>query len=191
MKDFLATYGWNLLALFAATKLLALGYFWQFQKKQVTLSLVPVALLLFLLVAFASFEENISIGLGILGVLSFIRLRSTIDSLTDAVTLLTAVIFGILAAEISDIWWLVAAYGLVLLTFAGMAFWSRLAAPYERKQMQITLDELVLLPSDTDCLAFKKRLEKEFGITVLQFRVLSVDYVRDASKISIEYVAKS
>lgn len=188
MTEFLSTYGWNLLALLVATKALAAGYFFTFKKTEVTYAIMPLSVLLFLLVSFATFEQNISIGLGILGVLSFIRLRSSLDSLTDTVVLLSAVIFGILAAEISQTSWLVSAYAVVLILFGVTLLSAKIMAPKAQKTMSLTIDELVLLPTNTDRENFKKRLEQDFGIEVLQFEILSVDYVRDASKITITYL---
>ncbi|PID70671.1 hypothetical protein CSB37_01135 [bacterium DOLZORAL124_38_8] len=188
MKEFITLYGWNLLGLFSTTFFLSVGYFIWNRKKEVSLAIVPLALLLFLLVSLASFEQNISVGLGIFGVLSFIRLRSSIDSLTDTVMLLMAVVIGILAAQVPNPVWLLLSYGVILFVFLGIILLDTYGFVAEQRTMKITFDELIILKNKKEKEDFAKRLQKEFGVRVLHFEVLTVDYLRDATKIAVTYL---
>ncbi len=164
-------------------------YFRIYSKKDIAFATSFYGLLVFCIVYFVSFESNLGLGIGLLGILSLIRLRSTPENLVDIGFIFYAITIGLLNASLKDDFLSIAVIDLVL-TFVliTLVFVSTL-----RKNIvstRVTFDDIDFEKLDSqDYLT--DRVKKALKITPLTIRVTRVDYLKDSVNVRITYELKN
>ena len=169
---------------------IAASFYYHFYKKQdITFAIILNSLLVFSIVYFVSFDNNIGLGIGLLGILSLIRLRSTVDNLIDIGFIFYAITIGLLNASItgslSTIIGINVFLNAVLFILASpLVFKKRFAST------RIIFDDLnfdhLNKPEE-----LKKRIRKELKIDPITIKVMTVDYLKDSVTLRITYELES
>jgi len=167
--------------------LAAFFYYKKFYKKDIATSVVLYSLLIFNIVFFISFENNIGLGIGLLGILSLIRLRSTLDNLTDIGFIFYAIGIGLLNASISSIPTLLVVDG--LLAFILILLSSDLILFKEKLKTEIVFDELIVKKAN-DLESVKKEIQKQYGIYPIHVNVKNINHLKDSTTIEVIYDSK-
>ena len=166
----------------------ALFYYHKFFKRDIAIAVVLYSMLIFAIVFFVSFQSNIGLGLGLLGVLSLIRLRSIPESLVDVGFIFYAITIGLLGASILDLGSIVLidlllTFILILLT-AGLFFRKNIV------KTKITFDEIFFDKlNDVDFL--RRKIQKKYSIKAINVRVVNINYLKDSATLEITYDAES
>lgn len=142
------------------------------------------SVLVFFIVYFVSFENNIGLGIGLLGILSLIRLRSTPENLTDIGLIFYAISLGLLNASIENIYSMILvdiASSLVLVSMvSGFVFRKKIAS------MKLIFDDLNF-EDKKNMEKIKERIKKEHNITPIYARISRIDHLRDSVTVNIYY----
>lgn len=177
-----------LLPLFATlffSVLSAIFYYKYNLKRDIASSTVIFSVLVFFIVYFVSFENNIGLGIGLLGILSLIRLRSTPENLTDIGLIFYAISLGLLNASIIDIYTVLIVdtlSSLVLFAlYSGMIFKKRITS------MKIVFDDLNFEEKHS-MTKIKERVKKDHGILPIYAHISKIDHLKDTVTVNILYV---
>ena len=123
---------------------------------------------------------GLGLGLGLFGVLSIIRLRSSELSQEEVAYYFVALALGLLAGVQPDPAWIAPVLGTVLVATMYVADHPRLLSRYRRQV--VTLDAAY-----TDERELTRRLEELLGAEVRQVVVTQVDLVRDLTIVDVRY----
>lgn len=166
----------------------AFYYYHQRGKRDISIAIILYSLFVFCIVYFVSFEGNLGLGIGLIGILSLIRLRSTPENLIDIGFIFYAISIGLLNASIENINDMlvvnVILSGVMLLMASGIVFKNDLIST------EIILDEIESEKLG-DTQALMKKVEKQFGIIPQKIKVMNINYLKDSITIKITYNAKS
>ena len=168
------------------TSAASLYYFLSFQKKELAVSIVLFGMLIFSIVHFVSFEGNIGLGIGLLGILSIIRLRNTLDNLTDIGFIFFAITIGLINAAMSQDATVMVMVNLVL-TALLCILTSPLVFSGSRVNSKLVLDTL----SSTDIKSpakLKLRVKKILNAEILELKILELNELKDSVTVIVSYV---
>ena len=175
----LATLGFSILATYF--------YYYKFYKRDISVSIVLYSLLVYSIVYFVSFENNLGLGIGLLGILSLVRLRSTPENPIDIGFIFYSITLGLLNASIGDLQTIVIVDA--LLTAVVIALSSGFFFERNHVKTEITFDDL-----DSENLGDQKallaKIKKQYGIDPLRMKIKNIDYLRDSVTVEISYHAK-
>ena len=153
-------------------------------KKHLASSTVLYSLLIFCIVYFVSFENNIGLGIGLLGILSLIRLRTTLGNLTDTGFAFYSITIGLLNASINDLTTILIVD--IVLTFMIILLSTRLIFPRNIVTSTVIFDDLDFTHLD-DQKYLKERLHKDLKIKPMRVSVEKVDYLKDSVTVKVTY----
>ncbi len=163
-------------------------YFRIFNKKDIAFSTALYGLLVFCIVYFVSFESNIGLGIGLLGILSLIRLRSTPENLIDISFIFYSITIGLLNASMSDdLLSVVIADGFLTTVLIALA-----SGLFFRKNIvtsKVIFDDLEF--EKLNSLKYlKERVKKDLKIDPIYVAVTRVDYLKDSVNVKVTYELK-
>lgn len=169
------------------TSLSALFYYKLYPKRDIAGATVIFGLLVFCIVFFVSFEHNIGLGIGLLGILSLIRLRSTPENLIDISFIFYSITVGLLNASIQSIGtiWVVNA----MLTGILFAIASHFLFRKKIISTRVIFDDLNFEEMN-NIQELKKRIKKDLNIEAIEAEVTRVDHLRDTVTVSVKYEIK-
>lgn len=125
-------------------------------------------------------EVGAGLGLGLFGVLSIIRLRSSELEQEEIAYYFTALALGLLGGISADPFWLSPALMVVLLAVLFIGDHPKLFA--QSRSQIVTLDSAF-----TDEQAIVNRIEQLFGVEVRRLRVQKVDLVNDSTVVDVRF----
>jgi len=163
-------------------------HYYRYFKRDIAFAIVVYSLLVFCIVYFVSFENNLGLGIGLLGILSLIRLRSTPENLIDIGFAFYAITIGLLNASIGDVRTVLLVN--VVLLFVLILFASKLLYRQSAIKSVVTFDDLESEKLH-DQAALLKRIKKKFGVTPIQFKVKEINYLKDSITVEITYNGSS
>jgi hypothetical protein len=169
----------------AAIGLLVFGlYFPRHRRRDLVVSYLVVNVgVLAVSEVLSSTAIGVGIGLGLFGVLSIIRLRSTELSQSEVAYYFAALALGLLAGMGADDWTTLALMALlVVVLFVGDH--PRLFRRY--REQTVTLDRAIANEAD-----IRDELELMLGARVHRVRILELDLVNDTTVASVRYEAGS
>jgi hypothetical protein len=166
------------------TGISALYYYKLYFKRDIAAATVMFSLLVFCIVFFVSFEHNIGLGIGLLGILSLIRLRSTPENLVDISFVFYAITIGLLNASIQGIGTILlvnAIISIVLYFLSTNIFFKKRIV-----KTRIIFDDLNFeeMHSREE---LKKRIKKDLKIEALTAEITKIDYMKDCVTVNITY----
>jgi len=167
---------------------IAFYYYQKFFRRDLAMSIVVFSLLIFCIVYFVSFENNLGLGIGLLGILSIIRLRSTPENLTDISFIFYSISLGLLNASISDLQPLFIVdliLTLLLILLSSSFFFKK-----NLVQTQIVFDEIFFDKLNNKNL-LKKEIKKKYHVDAVDIRVNKIDYLKDSVILDIFYYAEN
>jgi len=167
--------------------LASLFHYYRFFKRGIAIAIVTYSLLVYCIVYFVSFENNLGLGIGLLGILSLVRLRSTPESPTDIGFIFYSITIGLLNASIDNAMTAIFVNTLILFVITFLA--SGILFKTDAVKTEVTFDDLVAEKLH-DHEALMKRVEKKFGIRPLRIKVKNINYLRDSITIEVTYDAK-
>lgn len=126
---------------------------------------------------------SIGLGMGLFGVLSLIRLRSTELSHEEVAYYFAALALGLIFGLQPDPLWLAPALGALIIVV--MAVVDHAPVHADARHQMVTLDQVV-----TDEAALVARLEGLLGGSVTAFTVQSTDLVRDSMVVDVRYTVE-
>jgi len=181
--EFLSSIG---LTLFFAA-IASFSYYKMFKKRDIATAIVMFALLVHCIVFFVSFESNIGLGIGLLGILSLIRLRSTIDNLIDISFVFFAITIGLLNASIQsvEISIMVSAF----LTLVLVVMCSKVIFPKNIVSTRVIFDDLDLSKLNQEKYLME-HVHSNMNIQPVKVKVTRVDYLKDAVTLRVFYEFK-
>lgn len=160
-------------------------YFARFHKRNIAVALIIFAVCVFSIVFFVSFEDNIGLGIGLLGILSLIRLRTNIGNLTDISFLFYSITLGLLTASlVHDLTTVIIVN--VILSVMVLIVTSEKVIPKKFAKMKITFDEVIIDPSHTTE-RIEQKIKDKYGITPIRVNPLQIDYLKDSCVLEITY----
>ncbi len=162
----------------------SLFHYYRYFKRDVAFAIVVYSLLVFCIVYFVSFENNLGLGIGLLGILSLIRLRSTPENLIDIGFAFYSITIGLLNASILNVRTVLlvnVVLLIVLVLFASKAIYRQNAI-----KTVVTFDDLESEKLH-DQTALMRRIQKKFGVTPIKFKVRDVNYLKDSITVEITY----
>ena len=156
-------------------------YFRRHRRRDMTLAYVALNVgVMALATVLAGLNVGTGLGLGLFGVLSLIRLRSSEISQEEVAYYFVSLALGLIAGFHPQPLWLVPALGSLLVA---MMFVADHPGLYRRDRRQvITLDAAI-----TDEEELVERLEKLLGATVTHLIVQEVDLVRDLTEVDVRF----
>lgn len=153
-------------------------------KRDIAASTVIFSVLVFFIVYFVSFENNIGLGIGLLGILSLIRLRSTPENLTDIGLIFYAISLGLLNASIGDF------YTILIVDFLSsiilFALYSGLIFKRKMTSMKVVFDDLNF-EDKKNMEKIKERVRKEHNINPVYAHISKIDHLKDTVTVIIFY----
>jgi len=159
-------------------------YYKTYSKRDVATSIVLYALFVFSIVYFVSFEDNIGLGIGLLGILSLIRLRSAVDSLVDIAFVFLSITLGLLNASVAD---LNAVFFVnAILVFVTLLLSSKILFTKKIVSMKVTFDDIDFEKMD-DLRYLKKRVREAINVSPIFVRVSNVNYLKDSVTVRVTY----
>lgn len=153
-------------------------------KKDLASAIILYSLMVFCIVYFVSFENNLGLGVGLLGILSLIRLRTTLENLTDISFAFYAITLGLLNASIQDNYTMVFVDG--ILTFIIILLASKLIFRRKIVTTRVIFDDLNFEKLN-DKKLLMKRVEKDLKIKPISVSVGKIDYLKDCVTLNITY----
>ena len=167
----------------------AFYYFKIYLKKDIAFATAFYGLLVFCIVYFVSFESNIGLGIGLLGILSLIRLRSTPENLVDIGFIFYAITIGLLNASLeNDLLTIVSIDFFLTIILILLVFISNLGKNIV--STRITFDDIDFEKLDSERY-LRERVHESLNITPLTLRVTRVDYLKDSVNVRITYELKN
>lgn len=161
----------------------------KFLKQGIAVSVVVFSLLVFFIVKFVSFEDNIGLGIGLLGILSLIRLRTALGSLIDISFIFYAITIGLLNASLVD-----APFALIMtnlfLTTVVCVMASGLIFRKEIASTKVTLDDVDLAGLD-NINYLKLKIADKIGIRPIFVKVDNIDFLKDTVTLKVTYELNS
>lgn len=166
----------------------AFYYYHQRGKRDISIAVILYSLFVFCIVYFVSFEGNIGLGIGLIGILSLIRLRSTPENLIDIGFVFYAISIGLLNASIENLSDML----VVNVILAAVMFFMASGIVFKNDSIttEIILDEIESEKLG-DTQALMKKVENKFGITPLKIKVMNINYLKDSITIKVTYNAKT
>jgi Domain of unknown function (DUF4956) len=163
-------------------------YFRIYNKKDVAFSTAFYGILVFSIVYFVSFESNLGLGIGLLGILSLIRLRSTPENLIDISFIFYSITIGLINASVSDDYMSIAILDLVLTVIlivlaSGVLFRKNIVSS------KVVFDDLEFEKLDS-VKYLKERVKKELKIDPIYVAVTRIDYLKDSVNLRVTYELK-
>ncbi len=156
-------------------------YFPRHRRKDMVVALLGINIgVLGVTQALSSADVSAGLGLGLFGVLSIIRLRSTEMDQTEVAYYFMALTLGLLGGFVVDPSWLNAALMSALVVVAAVADHPRLFGTY--RQQTITLDRAI-----TDEREVEARLADVLGARIRQVVIRKCDLVNDTTVVDVRY----
>ena len=151
-----------------------------FHKKEIPFAMITFSIFVYLIVNLVSFESNLGLGIGLLGILSLIRLRSSISNLVDISFLFFAITIGLInAANIELNQLLSLNFGLIIILGIGSLVYTKTP---NYKTTTIVIDEIITNEKD-----LISKLEKEHKVEIKELQVVKIDHLKDSMVVNIEY----
>ncbi len=167
--------------LVAITALVFGLYFPRYQRKDMVVAILSLNIgVMAVATALSASEVSAGLGLGLFGVLSIIRLRSSEIAQEEIAYYFSALTLGLLAGfEVSPTW-----LGPVLMAaIVGALFVGDHPRLFpQSRQQSVNLDAAF-----TDETALTARLEQLLGATVVKIKVKKVDLVNDTTSVDVRY----
>jgi len=164
----------------------AIMYYRKFFKRDIAVAIVVYSLFIFCIVFFVSFESSIGLGIGLLGILSLLRLRSTPENLIDIGFIFYSITIGLLNASISDLITIPAVD--FILTFVLMLAVSNFLFPRQIIKTEIVFDEIFLDKLD-DINLLKKKIKETYKINPISINIDKIDHIKDSITLQVSYDA--
>lgn len=169
----------------AITVLVFALYFPRYQRKDMVVAILSLNIgVMAVATALASSEVSAGLGLGLFGVLSIIRLRSSEIAQEEIAYYFSALALGLLAGfEVSPLW-----LSPLLMTAIVVALFigdHPSLFPHNRQQ-SVNLDTAF-----TDETRLAARLEELLGGEILKLKVKKIDLVNDTTSVDVRYRLKS
>jgi len=168
---------------------LAASFFYnkKFFKKDLSIAIIIYSLLIFNIVYFVSFDEkSIGLGIGLLGILSLIRLRSTLENLIDIGYVFYAITIGLLNASLENQLTILVVnifiFSVLIITTSGLFFKNKVL------KTNIVFDE-IFFKDLGDKNFIKNEIKKKYNITPIEIEVLSLNYLKDSANLEVSYYA--
>ncbi|QQR83286.1 DUF4956 domain-containing protein [Candidatus Peregrinibacteria bacterium] len=162
----------------------ASGYFLRFRKTDVAIATILYGVFIYFIVHFVAFDSSLGLGIGLLGILSMVRLRSTAENLMDIGMIFYAITVGLLGASIADWTVLLAVNGALSLIVLGLVCPGFLHR--EASKIEITLDEI-----DLKMIAMPDKLsayiERHYSLKVRRIVLKSIDHLKDSVSLLVYY----
>lgn len=181
LNSFLFSIGLTLLF----SSITAVFYYQTFVKQGIALSVVLYSLLVYNIVYFVSFEDNIGLGIGLLGILSLIRLRTAVNNLIDIAFVFYAITLGLLNASIADSPELLVGLN-IFLTAMICLLSSPILFQRRRVKTKVVFDDLDLADLHKQNLLIE-RVHKKLKVDPLEIEVVEVDYLKDTVTLKVTY----
>jgi hypothetical protein len=163
----------------------AIFYRWKFKKPDVSFAIALWGILVFAIVFFVAFDANsLGLGIGLLGILSLVRLRSNLENLVDVGFVFFAICLGLLNAKIAPVKFAAGAdLILISLLFASSFLWGK-----NWQKTRIIFDEIHNAKL-SDEKFWRKKIEEKCGISPAQIEIKRVDFLRDSTVIEFFWEA--
>ncbi len=162
-------------------------YYLRYHKRNISIAIIIYSLLVFCIVYFVSFENNLGLGIGLLGILSLVRLRSTPENPIDIGFVFYSITIGLLNASIESILTIIVID--FIITTIVLLLSLELFFKYDINKTEIVFDDLI-----AEKLSNKEKLTKkvteQFGITPVKVKVKNINYLKDSITIVVTYNAK-
>jgi len=155
-----------------------------YRKRDISVALVLFSLLVFSIVFFVSFEDNIGLGIGLLGILSLIRLRSALNNLVDISSIFYAITIGLINASVLALGDLILIN--IVLTFVLLVLISGVLFRKRYANTRIVYDDLKFEQLN-DVTALKKRIRRDLKLEPVFVKVTKIDYLRDSVTLKVTY----
>jgi Domain of unknown function (DUF4956) len=168
----------DLIAIFTLTYVV---YFRRHRRAEMLLAYIGLNVgVLAVTTVLATATVGAGLGLGLFGVLSIIRLRSSELSQEEVAYFFAALTLGLIAGLEPDPWWLVPAFAAALILVMFFVDYNPMQAKYRRQV--VTLD--AVYPNEVELTA---RLEQLLGGTVRRIIIQETDLVRDLQRVDVRY----
>ena len=165
----------------AVTVLVFALYFPRYQRKDMVVAILSLNIgVMAVATALASSEVSAGLGLGLFGVLSIIRLRSSEIAQEEIAYYFSALALGLLAGfEVSPVWLTPALMTAIL---AALFVGDHPGLFANSRQQSVNLDAAF-----TDEAQLTARLERLLGAEVVKLKVKKVDLVNDTTSVDVRY----
>ncbi len=165
-----------------AVSILVFGlYFPRYQRRDMIVAILGLNVgVMVVATALAASEVSAGLGLGLFGVLSIIRLRSSELAQEEIAYYFTALALGLLAGFQLDPAWMTPALMVLVLMALYVGDHPRLFAGNRRQQMQ--LDRAI-----TDEGQIAAELGRLLGAEIKAIKVKRIDFVRDTTTVDVRY----
>ncbi len=167
---------------------IAAGYYHgRYHKRDISFSIVLYALLVFSIVYFVSFENNIGLGIGLLGILSLIRLRSTLENLLDIGFIFYAITIGLInasAASNLSLWVIILIN--VILTLAVCMLTTTWFFKTNVVKSKVTFDDFDMTKLGNQRF-LRAYVKQKTHIVVKNVEIIHIDYLKDSVSVRIFY----
>jgi hypothetical protein len=160
-------------------------YYLKFHKKDISVAIVIYSLLIFTIIDSIKFDANsIGLGIGLLGILSLIRLRSTPENLIDIAFIFYSITIGLLNASIDN--HLAQITVNLILTAVLMIISSEYFFRRDLVTTKIVFDEIIVKKLN-DPQVLKAEIQKRFKIEPLEIKIVNINYLKDSLTLEIKY----
>lgn len=163
-------------------------YFSRTSKKDIAIATIVYSVLVFHIVYFVSFENNLGLGIGLLGILSLVRLRSTPENPIDIGHIFYAITIGLLNATINDLLTIIIVNG--VLTIILVLLSSGILFKWNSVKTEIVFDDL----ESQELNNYEKtvqRIRDQFGIEPYRIKITKINYLKDTVTIEVTYHARN
>lgn len=171
----------------AFSLLASIYHYYRFSKRDIAMAIAFYGLLVFCIIYFVSFEDNVGLGIGLLGILSMIRLRSTAENMIDIGYIFYVIVIGLLNASVKDWQTIVTVNGVLMLILFFLS--SGLIYKQNSIQTELIFDDLEAEKLD-DRIKLMNLIEKKIGIRPYNIRVKSINYLKDSITVDVTYDAR-
>ncbi|MBN2087937.1 DUF4956 domain-containing protein [Candidatus Peregrinibacteria bacterium] len=165
----------------------ALFYYYKYGKREIANSIIIYSLLVFCIVYFVSFENNLGLGIGLLGILSLVRLRSTPENPIDIGFVFYSIAIGLLNASIGNIETILVVN--LILTVVILFLSSGILFNKNYIKTEIVFDDLTAENLE-DREKLLKIIKTKYGINPKQIKTKNINYLKDSITVEVYYNAK-
>lgn len=180
----LATFIYPLIITLFFTALSGSVYYRIFLKRDVAIATVFFGVLVFCIVYFVSFEDNIGLGIGLLGILSLIRLRSTPENLIDISYIFYSITIGLINTSLENVPMMLLVDAILTTILALLS--SQIIFQKKINTINIVIDDLNfnLLGNRTEV---TKKISEEYELKVKNWEIIKVNRLKDTVTIKVIY----
>lgn len=156
-----------------------------YTKKDFSFAIILYGILIFSIVYSVSFEDNLGLGIGLLGILSIIRLRSTPENFIDIGFIFYSITIGLINASIPDQILFTTGINTILTTLLiGISFYINKAPT--TYSISLTLDEINLdLIDSTEYISSK--ISAKTNLNIKEIQIIKIDYIKESVNLKVYY----